>query len=797
MRFASILFLALLLPAVGAAMDVKISGVVRNAQTHEPLQFASVRVENSVKGTTTDKQGRFTLYLARGVYTLVTSYIGFRSDSKDIHVESATVSVLVELEPSDVQLPGVVITPGDNPALEIIRQAIAAKQRRKERLENYRVTSHSKVVVNVEKLSGIAVNNVNPGDSSFTAVLETQTDAWWAKPDRYKEVITARKQTSFIPAQNNLLISSFFIIDFSNDLLRLSDKARIVGPISDAGLRNYDYTLRGTTVLDGATLHIIDIAPGSENDPLLSGTLYIADRSFALAMVDVRLNDAALPSFFQTLAFKQHFRRFGEDFWMPVDVVVDASIEFSMLVTAKARIEALSVLQDYAINEAKNEDVFDRTRIRVLKEADTRDSAYWSENQKIPNTPDEIAAYLRADSVKARMDSARNSYGIGDALFGKNFVFGETTLGVPGLFSLYRFNRVQGHVLAPSITVRNLSELFPLFSADLGYGFGDRRPTYALRANVWQFSASLFDRMSHIDDEQEFWSAFPTTVSNLFMKYDYKDYYRSRGWSLSARADILRLFPASISMDRQNYASAEKTTDWSITRQSWRYRGNPPIGEGSILRGRMTVSFDNRDFIDNAGDLRRMGGRNHVPTIGFAWNRADLASGSFTFIEYSAGLRGSFDLGRAGTTNYRFSADRADGSLPAQRLDELPGSVNYFTRRWRFRTLDFREFGGDRRAMLFIDHDFDDQLFRWLHVPFLESSSWGLRVFASAGWATMTEGTRVLQTVDVREAKTPFYEFGFGLDRVFLLFAVDVAWRLNHRKDGRNFFVGVSLPFFN
>jgi hypothetical protein len=776
--------------------DIKISGVVRNAQTHEPLQFASVRVEGSVKGTTTDKQGRFTLYLDKGRYTLITSYIGFGSDSREVTVTASSITLTIELAPTDVQLPGVTITPGDNPALEIIRQAIAAKERRKERLENYSVTSHSKVVVDVEKMTGVDVNNMSAGDSTLTAVLETQTDAYWAKPNHYKEIIKARKQTAFIPSQNNLLISSFFIIDFSADLLRLSDKARIVGPISSAGLRNYDYTLKGSVLLDSTRLYMIDIRPLSENDPLLTGTLYIADKSFALAMVDVHLNDAALPSFFQTLAFKQHFRRFEDDFWMPVDVVVDAAVEFSMIVTAKLRIEALSILQDYAINRQLDADFFDRTRIKVLKEADERDSTYWSENQKIPNTLQEIAAYQRADSIKARMDSARNSYGFSDALFGKSFRYGEkTSLHVPGVLSLYRYNRVQGHVLAPSLSLHNLSELFPFFSYEAGYGFSDRRWDHSLRASVWAFTGSVFDRSSHVDDDQEFWSEFPNTVSNLLWKYDHRDYDRVRGWSIGARADALRLFPLSFSVNRQTYTSVAKTTDWSITRASRPFRDNPAVNDGAILSGRVTMSFDNRDFIDNAGDLRRMGGRNHVPGVSFTWNEADLSGETFTFLEYAASLRGSFDLGRIGTSSYRVSADVTNGKLPAQRLDNLPGSVDFVTRRWRFRTLDFREFGGDRRAMLFIDHDFDDQLFRWLHLPLLERSSWGLHIFASMGWTSMTRDTRAMQTVAVQEAKAPFYEAGFGLDRVFLLFSVDVAWRLNHFREGRNFFIGLSAPF--
>ncbi|MBR9978537.1 MAG: hypothetical protein KFH87_10650, partial [Bacteroidetes bacterium] len=61
----------------------------------------------------------------------------------------------------------------------------------------------------------------------------------------------------------------------------------------------------------------------------------------------------------------------------------------------------------------------------------------------------------------------------------------------------------------------------------------------------------------------------------------------------------------------------------------------------------------------------------------------------------------------------------------------------------------------------------------------------------SGGWSTLTPETRVLQTVPVREARRPFWEAGFGLDNILSLFRIDLAWRLNHFHDGRNFFVGL------
>jgi hypothetical protein len=792
-----VLVIALILCAHSLSAQTRmVTGSVLDAATGEPLSFASLHVENSKRGTTTDKHGRFTLSVDADNVKLHVTYLGYLSAMKDVALKNNAAEVTIKLTQSHIALAPVTVTPGDNPALRIVKLAIERKKKLKERIENYSLSSHSKLIVRVSNLKGAQLNNIR--DSAFSAIMETQTDAYWAKPNRYKEIVKARKQSAFIPAQSNIMISQFFIIDFSSDALNMSDRAPIVGPISDAGLRNYDYTLRGTTRLDSELIYMIDIKPLDENDPLLQGTIYIADGSYALMMVDLSMNDAALPTFFKGLHFKQNFHLVDQEYWMPADVIVDAEAEISVLIVSlKLKIEGFSVLQDYAVNQAVNEEVFDRTRIKVLKEADKRDSVYWAANQKIPNTAEELLDYKRSDSVKARMDSVKNQYGIGNIITGKTFSAGESFINVPGIISVYRFNRVEGHAVYLPFSWRRFLGRRSGVSVDAGYGFDDKRWKYDADVRAFSLRAGVFDRLSNIRAVSNDWDAFTTTVSNIFWKYDYKDYYYDKGWRLGFDEDLLLLFPTEAFIRQNSYANAVKTSDWSLTRQDWEARENPPINEGKITSVGFSASFDDRDFIDNAGELRRFGSRTHIPTLVVEHGIADLTAEKFSFTKVTASLRGQFDLGRVGSTAYRLMGSLTAGKLPTQSVNYLMGSVENITAPWNFRTLAAREYGGDRIATLFVEHDFGDQLFRWLHIPLLNSSGWGLVAFGAAGWTTMSAETRALQTVPTLEAKTPMYEVGLGIDKIFLLLRIDVAWRLNHYRDGRNFFVGISTPVLN
>lgn len=790
--------LCLLLATASLMAQGRVQGIVRDAETREPLQFANIRIDGTLHGTTTDREGRFTLSFSEASGVLVTSYIGYRTERTAFG--RGSTQLVIALTPASVSLPEVTVMPGDNPALRIIRNAIAARERRRERLTRYRLTSHSKIVTTASNMKGLPVQGLGR-DSSMTAILETQTDAYWAAPDRYKEVVTARRQTAFIPARANIISSAFFIVDFSADAVTVGDRGTITGPISEAGLRRYSYTLAGQREFDGRTVHQIDIRARDDVDPMLEGSIYIADSTWALTMVDVALNDAALPTFFTRLAFRQNFRVFGDDFWMPVDVAIDADIRVSLVISVDLALSGLSVLQDYEINGAPFDEVFDRTVIKVLKEADQRDTTWWTDRTMIPTTPAEVAAYRKADSIKVAIDSARNDYGLGNAFTGKEFRWDDTRLSVPGLLSMYRFNRAEGHVLSAALRMRQPFELFSGASLEAAYGTGDHRwkidGSVSLRLlDSPRITTTLrgYDRITDIDEDTDLWDTFNTTVSNLVAKYDYKDYFYRRGVEFSASGDLLLLFPTRLDLSYVEDASARLTSSWSLLRREWPAREVPAVNEGRTVRVALSTSFDNRDLIDNAGTVRRFGMRTHVPSIGATYLRSRHAGSTYEAVVANASLRGSITYDEWGQTTYRLGLDMSSGPLITQELFNLSGSVEFFSGDWRFRTMRFREFGGSRRATAFLSHNFGDRIFRLLGLPLLNRSGWGLFVFASAGWTQTDAVTRSLLTVPTQDARAPYYEAGFGIDRILLLFRIDLAWRLSHFRDGHNFSIGLSTP---
>jgi outer membrane receptor for ferrienterochelin and colicin len=78
--------LCLLLPVVASAQSFELSGTVRDASTKELLPFVTVYVKGLGIGTSTDDHGKFRLRLSPGSYDLLTSLVGYKTETRYVEM---------------------------------------------------------------------------------------------------------------------------------------------------------------------------------------------------------------------------------------------------------------------------------------------------------------------------------------------------------------------------------------------------------------------------------------------------------------------------------------------------------------------------------------------------------------------------------------------------------------------------------------------------------------------------------------------------------------------------------------
>jgi hypothetical protein len=90
----------------------RITGVVQDSVTHEPLAFSSVFLANTTLGATTNENGAFTLErVPKGNYDIVGSYVGYRLSKQNVTVTAGASSpaITLRLTSSGPQLGEVVV----------------------------------------------------------------------------------------------------------------------------------------------------------------------------------------------------------------------------------------------------------------------------------------------------------------------------------------------------------------------------------------------------------------------------------------------------------------------------------------------------------------------------------------------------------------------------------------------------------------------------------------------------------------------------------------------------------------
>ncbi|MEW6701199.1 MAG: carboxypeptidase-like regulatory domain-containing protein, partial [Bacteroidota bacterium] len=106
-----------------------LKGKVTDRSNLSPLSFANIRIVGTSSGTTANFEGNFELRLKPGNYTLAASFIGYKSDTISLTLNS-NKTINFSLEQTPVRFREITVLPGENPALEIIRRAIEAKHER-------------------------------------------------------------------------------------------------------------------------------------------------------------------------------------------------------------------------------------------------------------------------------------------------------------------------------------------------------------------------------------------------------------------------------------------------------------------------------------------------------------------------------------------------------------------------------------------------------------------------------------------------------------------------------------------
>jgi hypothetical protein len=772
-----------------------LSGSVLDAETGLPLPSASVRIIGTSKGTITNTEGQFRL-TSSGPCRLAVSYLGYQSDTVDAG-ESHTRNFRILLTPNVIQLAAVTVTDED-PAYEIIRKAIASKQRWMSRLKTFEARAFNRMQIR--------------SDSSIAAIIEGYSTLYYSNGDSLREVITQQKQTGNLPSSVSLSRVGE-IMNFNDDRIRQNGYT-FVGPTAPDAFSVYDFRLISTGRMDDYDLYEIEIVPRSAVVPLFKGRITIAEHSYAVMRVDVRPNEAFSQLFINTKdsRYTQVFRLFDDRYWLPVSYRFTATFRISVagMSFPSFGLDRDVVIYDYSLNPVFADSIAHLQKLTVDSSAAVVDSLFWSANDVLPLDEEQKNAYRSLDSTQT-LEKQFAPKGAGAALLSMS--------GGPVSYADVWFNRTEGLHLGISKSFGNVWEDVDL-RGGAGYGFSDNTWKWEGGVTV-RFGASVVSsvtggftsvgrqrRLFALDlDLYDHQIYFPepllpglllNSVAALLLKDDVQDYYRTVGGSMKFTVAAGERTIVSATVRSEQQLTVYQTTNYSFLKKDIPYALQP-----GIINGRMNaLRFDAAHGSEGILALSKQG----YLMKGSVEQSGGPLGGRFDFTQMKGKFRAKIATMLKEETvtppalGFQITGGYSFGSVPPQRYVELYSKFETAAGYGTLKGLPRREMYGDQYLALTVDHNFRRTLFAPLGITSLMESNLDLimEVNAARSWFS----PRALRTplFPSRDSGGWYYEASIGISNIADLLRFDITRRFSGKKDWAfsltisEFLVGLLAP---
>ncbi|HSN62170.1 MAG TPA: DUF5686 family protein, partial [Ferruginibacter sp.] len=269
-RFIIATLFLIIIPTVATAQSVTITGIIRDAHTQEPINFASVYLQESGIGKTTDSIGFFSIKLNHlTADTLIVSYVGYQ-------VFKLQVSPLTDTGILDIPLirggenTAVVVKASVNKGLFLWRKVMSKKQQyNRYNLPNFGYEAYNKLEIDIKNFNaGRVKNNILLKPFSFiinplAAIAETEgflpayliesvSDySYQRNPKKYYENIKASNTRGFINESMGRMMGVMQQnVNVYSNFINVMDK-NFISPFHDNADNYYSFAVPDTQLLNG------------------------------------------------------------------------------------------------------------------------------------------------------------------------------------------------------------------------------------------------------------------------------------------------------------------------------------------------------------------------------------------------------------------------------------------------------------------------------------------------------------------------------------------------------------------
>ena len=316
------------------AQSTRVRGQVTDAATGEPLQFVSVVFPGTTVGITTDEQGIYSLETRDTVSRVEASMVGYVSCTQPVTPRQYN-QVDFALEAAQFGIDNVVITPGENPALPILKGVIRNRSRNNPaEYERYSCATYTKMELDLtnikphfrnrrmQKNFGFIFDHIDTsaltGQPYLPAMIsEAVADYYHSRqPALSREVIRGSRvsgvEDSFTVAQFTGQLQGD--INFYDNFIALFN-VRFASPLSSMGESFYNYFLVDSLEVDGRKTYKIRFHPKRLSTAVLDGEVNIDSATYALQSASARMPKGVNVNWINHLLLENENQLLDEGVW--------------------------------------------------------------------------------------------------------------------------------------------------------------------------------------------------------------------------------------------------------------------------------------------------------------------------------------------------------------------------------------------------------------------------------------------------------------------------------------------------
>ena len=477
------------------------AGVFKGKVTDEQgrsLPYATIYLEGTTTGTNANGDGYYELVVQPGLYKVVCQYVGYKQSAFNATITgSETIEHNFVLKDMSLEMKEVVVhSNAEDPAYEIIRNAIKKRKFHLDQIKSFQTGIYFKGVIRSRQmpkkfLGKEVLDETDAVDSSGKGVLylaEENAD-YCSTGDKSKTVIHSVHESG---NASGLGFSQFppVITFYENNVNVMGKDSRgFISPVSENALFYYKYKLQGQFNEGGHTIYKIGVTQKRLYEPCFNGTIYIVDDEWAIHSLNMTLVKQSGIDMVDTLTIDQLYLPFEKGSWVIKSQVMYFALKIFVFDMTGSFV---SVYNGQKVNQTIPDSVFANKVISQYdKQATKKDSSYWNVARPIPLQKDERDNFIAKDSLSKRystpgyLDSARrkenklkplalltSGYTYNTKKYKNKFSINQLLLGPDNMVN---YNTVEGFNVAPKLHWRHLLDTGKNLHGDLAvrYGFAN------------------------------------------------------------------------------------------------------------------------------------------------------------------------------------------------------------------------------------------------------------------------------------------------------------------------------------